>query len=332
MSNSMLWIILIVALALAFDFINGFHDSANAITTSVTTHALNPKIAILLAAILDFSGALTSTTVASTIGKDLVDPGLITLQVVVAALLGAIFWNILTWWFGIPSSSSHALIGGLVGSVIAANGFRVIKLQGLSKVLSALLVSPLLGITIGYFVMVLLLWIFRNKNALQYNNYFRKAQIVSSALTAFSHGTNDAQKSMGIITMALVSGGFLSSFKVPLWVIIACAATISLGTYSGGWRIVRTMGTKITSIKPMNGFAADLSSSAVIFGATFLGVPVSTTHVVSSAIMGSGSTQRLTAVNWSMAKQIVTAWFVTIPVSAIVAMLVYLVFSLLGRV
>ncbi len=330
MSSPLMWIILIVILALVFDFFNGFHDSANAITTSVTTHALNPKIAVLVAASLDFLGALSSTAVAKTIGKGLVDPGLITLQVVGAALVGAILWNILTWWFGIPSSSSHALIGGIVGAVIAANGFSAIKLKGLEKVLSALLLSPLLGMAIGFTVMVLLLWIFRNKSAFQYNNYFRKAQIISSALTAFSHGTNDAQKSMGIITMALVSGGFLSSFKVPFWVILACASAISLGTYSGGWRIVRTMGTKITRIQPMNGFAADLSSSAVIFGATYFGVPVSTTHVVSSAIMGSGSTRRLTAVNWGVAKQIVTAWFVTIPVSALAAMLLYWVFSFLG--
>lgn len=331
MSSSLLWIVLIIALALVFDFINGFHDSANAIATSVTTNALNPKLAILLAAILDFAGALTSTAVAKTIGKGIVDPGLITLQVVGATLLGAIFWNILTWWFGIPSSSSHALIGGLVGAVTAANGFMAIKLTGLIKVLSALLISPLLGITFGYCMMVLLLWVFRNKNPLQYNNYFRKAQIFSAALTAFSHGTNDAQKSMGIITMALVAGGFLSSFQVPLWVIIACATAISLGTYSGGWRIVRTVGSKITKIKPMNGFASDFSSSAVIFGATLLGVPVSTTHVVSSSIMGSGSTRRLTAVNWGIAKQIVTAWFVTIPVSAVVAILFYWAFWFIGQ-
>lgn len=319
MSNAVVWLILIVLLALTFDFINGFNDAANSIATSVTTKALSPRTAILMAAILDFAGALSSTAVARTIGKGVVDPHWITPAMVAAALLGSILWNLTTWWFGLPSSSSHALIGGLIGAVIAHNGFAAINIIGLKKILLGLFLTPLIGLTVGFGLMILLLWIFRRKNPFVYNERFRKVQILTSALTAFSHGTNDAQKSMGIITMALLAGGFIQDFHVPIWVVISCALAMSLGTASGGWRIIRTMGTKITRIEPINGLAADLSSSAIIVSASYLGLPVSTSHVVSSSIMGTGSARRLMSVKWLVAKNMVTAWLITIPVSASLA-------------
>lgn len=319
MSNAVVWLILIVLLALTFDFINGFNDAANSIATSVTTKALSPRTAILMAAILDFAGALSSTAVARTIGKGVVDPHWITPAMVAAALLGSILWNLTTWWFGLPSSSSHALIGGLIGAVIAHNGFAAINIIGLKKILLGLFLTPLIGLTVGFGLMILLLWIFRRKNPFVYNERFRKVQILTSALTAFSHGTNDAQKSMGIITMALLAGGFIQDFHVPIWVVIGCALAMSLGTASGGWRIIRTMGTKITRIEPINGLAADLSSSAIIVSASYLGLPVSTSHVVSSSIMGTGSARRLMSVKWLVAKNMVTAWLITIPVSASLA-------------
>lgn len=330
MSSSLVWITLIVMVALVFDFVNGFNDSANAIATTVTTQALNPRQAVLMAAVLDFAGALTSTSVAATIGKGLASPQLITLEVVGAALAGAILWNLITWSVGIPSSSSHALIGGIVGGVIAANGLSALQWKGLGKVVSGLLLSPLLGMSIGFLMMVVLLWVFRRKSSVTGNVLFRRLQILSAGLTAFSHGTNDAQKSMGIITMALVSGGFLPTFKVPLWVILLCATSMSLGTFNGGWRIVRTVGSKITRVEPMNGFASNLSSALVIFGATSVGVPVSTSHVVSSSVIGSGVARRAKGVNWGIARQIVTAWFVTIPVSALVAMITYKLLKVIG--
>ncbi|HEX3032150.1 MAG TPA: anion permease [Bacillota bacterium] len=331
MSSGLIWITLIVITALIFDFINGYNDSANAIATTVTTQALNPRQAVLLAAVLDFAGALTSTSVAATIGKGLADPALLTLQVVGAALAGAVLWNLFTGYVGIPSSSSHALIGGIAGGVAAANGLSALHWQGFAKVLAALILSPLLGMSIGFLLMVTLLWLFRRTSPVRGNVLFRRLQILSAGLTAFSHGTNDAQKSMGIITMALVSGGFINTFEVPFWVILLCATAISLGTFKGGWRIVRTVGKKITRVEPMNGFASNLTSSLVIMGATYLGVPVSTTHVVSSAVMGSGTARRSRGVNWGIARRIVLAWVVTIPVSAVVAMISFKLINLTGR-
>lgn len=319
MSSGVVWLVLIVLLALTFDFINGFNDAANSIATSVTTQALSPRTAILMAAFLDFAGALSSTAVAKTIGKGVVDPQWITPAVVAAALLGAILWNLTTWWFGIPSSSSHALIGGLIGAVVAYKGFSAINVIGIKKILLGLFLTPLIGLSIGFGLMILLLWIFRKKNPFVYNDHFRKVQIFTSALTAFSHGTNDAQKSMGIITMALIAGGFIPDFHIPLWVVVSCATAMALGTASGGWRIIRTMGTKITRIEPINGLAADLSSASIIVSASYLGLPVSTSHVVSSSIMGTGSARRIMSVKWIVAKNMVTAWLVTIPVSATLA-------------
>lgn len=327
MSSAVIWLTVIVVLALVFDFINGFNDAANSIATSVTTHALSPRTAILMAAFLDFAGALSSTAVAKTIGKGVVDPQWITPTVVAAALFGAILWNLTTWWLGVPSSSSHALIGGIMGAVVAHKGLKVINLVGLKKILIGLFITPLLSLAIGFSLMILFMWIFREKNPFVYNDKFRRVQMLTSALLAFSHGTNDAQKSMGIITMALLAGGFIRDFAVPTWVIFSCAVAMSLGTATGGWRIIRTMGTKITRIEPINGLAADISSSSIIVSASVLGLPVSTSHVVSSSIMGTGSARRLQAVKWVVAKNMITAWLVTIPVAAGLAALFNLLLS-----
>lgn len=318
---------IVVILALAFDYINGFHDTANAIATSVSTRALSPRNAIIMAASLNFLGAISGTAVAKTIGRDIVTPDLVTQPVIIAALLGAIFWNLLTWYYGIPSSSSHALIGGLVGAVVMGHGVSVLKAQGLIKILTALIISPILGLCLGFMIMTIFYFIFGLLSPSKVNKGFRKLQILSAAAAAFSHGSNDAQKSMGIITMALFSAGFLSEFKVPLWVIFACATAMGIGTASGGWRIIRTMGGKIFKMEPINGFSADLTSSIVIYGATALGAPVSTTHVVSSSIMGVGSAKRFSAVKWGLAQQIITAWVLTIPSTAFVSAIVYFIFT-----
>lgn len=321
---------IVVILALAFDYINGFHDTANAIATSVSTRALSPRNAIILAASLNFLGAISGTAVAKTIGKDIVSPDLVTQPVIIAALLGAIFWNLLTWYYGIPSSSSHALIGGLVGAVVMGHGMAVLKAKGLIKILTALIVSPILGLCLGFLIMTILYFIFGLLSPSKVNKGFRKLQVLSAAMAAFSHGSNDAQKSMGIITMALFSAGFISEFKVPFWVIFACATAMGLGTASGGWRIIRTMGGKIFKMEPINGFSADLTSSIVIYSATALGAPVSTTHVVSSSIMGVGAAKRFSAVKWPLAQQIVTAWILTIPSTALVSAALYFLFYHLG--
>jgi len=321
---------IVVVLALVFDYINGFHDTANAIATSVSTRALSPRNAIIMAATLNFLGAISGTAVAKTIGKDIVIPDLVTQPVIIAALLGAILWNLLTWYYGIPSSSSHALIGGLLGAVIMGHGVAVLKTKGLIKILTALIVSPILGLCLGFLIMTILYFIFGLMSPSKVNKGFRKLQVLSAAMAAFSHGSNDAQKSMGIITMALFSAGYIAEFKVPLWVIFACATAMGLGTASGGWRIIRTMGGKIFKMEPINGFAADLTSSIVIYGATALGAPVSTTHVVSSSIMGVGAGKRFSAVKWSLAQQIVTAWVLTIPSTAFVSAILYFFLSYLA--
>lgn len=316
-------VVLVVILALAFDYINGFHDTANAIATSVSTKALSPRNAIMIAATLNFLGALSGTAVAATIGKNIISPELVTPSVMTAALIGAIFWNLFTWYFGIPSSSSHALIGGLVGAVIAGFSLHHVNWMGFVQIFAGLVISPVVGLVAGSLVMTLLFWIFRGGSPALINNKFRKLQMVSACMASFAHGSNDAQKTMGIITMVLVGGGFLSTFQVPLWVKVACALAMAAGTAMGGWKIIRTMGGKIFRIEPINGFAADFTASSVIYTASLLGVPVSTTHVVSSSIMGVGAAKRLHGVRWNIARQIVIAWFVTIPSSAIVALLFY---------
>ncbi len=327
--SSLILIGLVVILALIFDFINGFHDTANAIATSVSTKALSPRAAIVVAATLNFAGALSGTAVANTIGKSIVPPDLITPLVLICALIGAIFWNLFTWYFGIPSSSSHALIGGLLGAVIGAVGAQQVLWGGFGRIVVGLLASPIIGLVAGSVVMTILFWVFKNAAPARVNNQFRKLQIVSACMASFAHGSNDAQKSMGIIAMVLVSASLIPEFYVPLWVKVCCALAMSAGTAFGGWKIIRTMGGKIFRIEPINGFAADATSAAVIYGASLLGAPVSTTHVVSSSIMGVGAAKRLKGVRWNIARQIVLAWFVTIPSSALVAIVVYNIIKIL---
>jgi PiT family inorganic phosphate transporter len=323
----LLW--MVVLLAMAFDYINGFHDTANAIATSVSTRALKPRHAILLAAFLNFTGALLSTGVAKTIGADIVKSAsyVKSEEVIVAALIAAIVWNILTWWYGIPSSSSHALIGGMMGAVIASAGADALNFAGIGKIILSLVLSPLVALMSGYFIMIALLWIFGRFAPYALNSGFKRMQLLSASLMSLSHGSNDAQKAMGIITLTLVSAGQLDSFEVPTWVKFACATAMGLGTAAGGMRIIKTMGTKIFKMEPINGFAADLNSSLVIFSATFLHLPVSTTHVVSGSIMGVGSAKRVRAVHWSVAQQMLYAWVLTIPLSAIVSGTVYKIIS-----
>ena len=326
---SELLIALVILLALAFDFINGFHDTANAIATSVSTRVLTPSKAIMMAAVLNFVGALTSTKVASTIGKGIVAPQLINNEVLIAALTGAIIWNLATWYYGLPSSSSHALIGGVAGAVVASQGIAVLNLKGLvEKIFLPLIASPIIGFVIAYAVMGFIFWLVGNVAPKKVNTHFSKLQIISAAFMAFSHGSNDAQKSMGIITAALLAAGVIPEFQVPLWVIISCATAMAMGTSIGGWRIIKTMGSRIIKLEPVHGFAAEASASMVIIGASLLGKPVSTTHVISASIMGVGATKRMSAVRWTVAKNIVNAWLLTAPLSALVAGLVYLLMKL----
>lgn len=321
-------VVVIVLFALIFDYINGFHDTANVIATSVSTKALSPRNAIMMAASLNFLGALSGTKVATTIGKSIVMPELVTAPVIIAALLGAIFWNLFTWYFAIPSSSSHALIGGLVGAVIGGFGIERVNWDGFAHIFTGLITTPLVGLIAGSIVMTNLFWIFKNASPAKTNIKFRKLQVLSACMAAFAHGSNDAQKSMGIVTMSLFSAGLLVDFQVPLWVKMACAAAMSAGTAIGGWKIIRTMGGKIFRIEPINGFAADFTSAVVIYSASLIGAPVSTTHVVSSSIMGVGAAKRLKGVRWNIARQIVIAWFVTIPSAALVSILFYYFFNL----
>ncbi len=326
-------LVVVLGLAILFDYINGFHDTANAIATSVSTRALRPEQAILLSATANFVGALTGTAVARTIASGLAvtpdgPPGQV---IVAAALAGAIVWNLLTWRVGIPSSSSHALIGGLLGAVVAASGTGAIKVDGLrDKVLIPLVSSPLLGILLGFVLMVVLLNVFRHAHPRRLNERFRRLQILSAAYMAFSHGSNDAQKTMGIMTLALFAAGILPSADVPLWVILIAASAISLGTAAGGWRIIRTMGQRVVKLDPVHGFAAETTAATIIFGASHFGIPVSTTHVIASAIMGVGSSDRLSAVRWGVAGDIVIAWVLTLPASGLFAALAFVVLDVVA--
>ena len=324
-------LLVVLGLAVLFDYINGFHDTANAIATSVSTRALKPEHAILMSATANFVGALTGTAVAKTIASGLATTpdGPAGQVIVAAALVGAIFWNLLTWRLGIPSSSSHALIGGLLGAVVIAVGVDAILLEGVrDKVLVPLVLSPIAGITIGFLFMVVLLNVFRNAHPRRMNDRFRRLQVLSAGYMAFSHGSNDAQKTMGIMTLALLTAGVIETDDVPLWVILVAATAISLGTAAGGWRIIKTMGQKVVKLDPVHGFAAETTAATIIFVASHLGAPVSTTHVISSAIMGVGSSDRLSAVRWGVAGNIITAWILTIPASGLVAALSYLVLDL----
>ncbi len=317
-------LIAVVVLALVFDYINGFHDTANAIATSVSTRALPPRVAVYMAACLNFAGAMYSTGVAKTIGSDIVTAAsMVNEPIIIAAMVGAIFWNLVTWWLGIPSSSSHALIGGVMGAVIIAKGMVALKISGIVKIVLSLVLSPLLAIVCGFLVMNALFWAFRKQAPTRVNHKFKKLQILAAAMMSFAHGSNDAQKAMGIITLALVSAGYLDVFDVPFWVKIAAALAMGFGTAFGGWRIIKTMGAKIFKLEPINGFSADINSSLVIFSATLLHLPVSTTHVVSGSIMGVGAAKRINAVRWGVAQQMVMAWVLTIPSTALVSAVTY---------
>ena len=317
------FIIIVIVLALAFDFINGFHDTANAIATSVSTRAISPSRAIMMAAVLNFFGAMVSTGVAKTIGGDIV-VGHIDQPIIIASLTGAIIWNLLTWKIGLPSSSSHALVGGLIGGVLMSDmGMEGLNFTGIGKIVIALVTSPLVGMVVGYIIMNLMFQFFQNTSPSKVNHRFKKMQIVTAATMAFSHGSNDAQKSMGIITLALVSGGVLQEFEVPLIVKVLCATAMAVGTSVGGWSIIKTVGGKIIKLEPINGFAADLNSSITIFTATLLHLPVSTTHVVSGSIMGVGAAKRIKAVRWGVAQQMVMAWVLTIPCTAAMGAICY---------
>ncbi|HSB51330.1 MAG TPA: inorganic phosphate transporter [Dissulfurispiraceae bacterium] len=319
----------VIALALVFDFINGFHDTANAIATSVSTRVLSPKTAVFMAAILNLLGALSGTAVAKTVGAGIVEVASVTQITVISALTAAIVWDLLTWYIGLPTSSSHALISGIVGAAIATSGPGVVIGKGVTKVLIALIFSPLVGFILGFFLMVLLMWLFRRTAPTVVNNLFNRLQVLSAAYMAFSHGSNDAQKTMGIITMALVSFYSLPDFHVPFWVIVACALAMAFGTAAGGWRIIKTLGVRLVNLRPINGFAAEASAATVIEIASRIGLPLSTTHVISSTVMGVGASRRLTAVRWAIGGNIILAWILTIPACAVLAWLLCTALNLL---
>jgi len=325
--TSILMLLLVIAAALIFDYVNGFHDTANAIATCVSTRALSVRNAIIMAAVLNFAGAMVSTKVAATIGKGIVDAKDVTQMVVFAGIMGAIIWDLITWYWGLPSSSSHAIIGGLIGAAVAHAGAAVLHWAGLKKIILALVISPIVGTAIGFIFMLAILWAFRNKSPGPLNKGFRHLQIVSAAFMAFSHGTADAQKSMGVITMALVSFGTLPEFAVPTWVKLSCALAMGLGTAAGGWRIIKTVGKDFVKLQPVHGFCVETASAGVILGASSIGMPVSTTHVITSTILGVGLSKRLTAVNWNVAYRILWAWVLTIPASAIMAFITYVTLS-----
>lgn len=336
MDNLLVITILVVIFALIFNFINGFHDTANAVATSITTHALSPRVAIIMAAVMNFLGTIAFVGVAKSIAKDIVDPfSLNTFEgdttgsiVILSALISAILWSLLTWYFGLPSSSSHTLIGALAGAAIASAGLDILNYSGFIKIMEALIFSPIIALVVGFLIMSLFKFIFKDFNLHTTNKGFRIFQIATAALQAFTHGTNDAQKAMGIITMALIAGNLQTDDEIQLWVRIVCAIVMGIGTSVGGYKIIKTVGGKITKIQPASGAAADLSSAAVIFSATLIQLPVSTTHVISSSIMGVGAAQRLKAVNWGVAGQIVVTWFVTMPISAIIAAIVFYMLSI----
>jgi len=323
-------VILIVIFALIFDFINGFHDTANAIATSVSTRALTPRRAILLAASMNFLGALTFTGVAQTITSGITDPFVLDdgLTVILAALIAAIIWNLVTWYFGIPSSSSHAIIGAITGAVLVSAGMNAVRFKGFLSILEGLLFSPVIAFVVGYIIFALIKAIFRNANLAKTNKRFRMVQMLTAAVQSYAHGTNDAQKSMGIITMALIVGGMHETTEVPFWVQLSCATAMALGTSIGGWRIIKTVGGKIMKIRPVNGVAADMTGASVILGATLFHLPVSTTHVISSAILGVGSSERIKGVNWGVAKRMVVTWVITLPISATLGGLFYWILRL----
>jgi PiT family inorganic phosphate transporter len=322
-------VVFMILIALIFDFINGFHDAANSIATVVSTRVLSPKYAVMWAAFFNFIAAFFfETKVASTIGKGVVDPAGITLAVVTAGLIGAIVWDLITWYLGLPTSSSHALIGGLIGGGVVHAGWGVLQWGGIGKIALFIVLSPLVGMTLGFFYMVAVLWIVRHKAPARVDGVFRKLQLASAGAYSLAHGLNDAQKTMGIIMLILFSTGYMTkaqlSMHAPMWIILSCHGAIALGTMFGGWRIVKTMGSRLTKLQPVGGFAAETSGATTIIGASLLGIPVSTTHTITGAIIGVGATKRLSAVRWGVAANIIWAWVLTIPMSALIAGLAYI--------
>src|SRR5438128_380103 len=324
MDTNLLAVIALIFVALAFDFINGFHDAANSIATVVSTRVLSPGKAVIWAAFFNFVAAFTfGTGVAKTVGSGLVDIKVVTFAVIFAGLMGAIIWDLITWYYGLPTSSSHALIGGYAGAAVAKAGFGAIIPAGWVKSLVFIVLAPLIGMTLGFGIMVMIMWIFHRTSPAKVDHWFRRLQLLSAAAYSLGHGGNDAQKTMGIIAGVLFAGGYIQTFRIDLWVVLMAHAAIALGTLSGGWRIIHTMGSKITKLQPVGGFAAETAGAISLFTATHFGIPVSTTHTITGAIVGVGSIKRLSAVRWGIAGRIVWAWILTIPASAIIAALVY---------
>jgi PiT family inorganic phosphate transporter len=321
----------LIFVALAFDFINGFHDAANSIATVVSTRVLSPGQAVVWAALFNFIAAFTfGTAVAKTIGNGMIDISQVTFGVIFAGLLGAIVWDLITWYYGLPTSSSHALIGGYAGAAIARAGLSVIIPAGWTKTLIYIILAPLIGLTLGFLLSVATFWIFQKWTPRRVDRVFRRAQLFSAAAYSLGHGTNDAQKTMGIIAGVLVTAGYLKTFSIPVWVVLAAHTAIALGTLSGGWRIIHTMGSKITRLTPFGGFAAETAGAITLFTASHLGVPVSTTHTITGAIVGVGATRRLSAVRWGVAGRIVWAWLLTIPMSALIGAMTFWIVRFLG--
>ena len=324
MDTNLLAVATLVVVALVFDYINGFHDAANSIATVVSTRVLTPGKAVIWAAFFNFIAAFTfGTAVAKTVGSGLVDISVVTFAVIFAGLMGAIVWDLITWYYGLPTSSSHALIGGYAGAAITKAGWSAIILAGWTKTLIFIVLAPLIGMTLGFLLMVAILWAMSGTAPGRVDHWFRRMQLVSAAAYSLGHGGNDAQKTMGIIAGALFAGGYIPKFQIDLWVILAAHAAIALGTLSGGWRIIHTMGSRITKLQPVGGFAAETAGAISLFTATNLGVPVSTTHTITGAIIGVGSIKRLSAVRWGVAGRIVWAWILTIPASAAIAAVTY---------
>ena len=320
MDANFLAVLALIFVALLFDYINGFHDAANSIATVVSTRVLTPGKAVIWAAFFNFVAAFTfGTAVAKTVGKGLVDINVVTFAVIFAGLMGAIIWDLITWYYGLPTSSSHALIGGYAGAAVAKAGFGAIILSGWTKTLIFIILAPLIGMSLGFLIMVLLLWTFRTASPGRVDGWFRRLQLLSAAAYSLGHGGNDAQKTMGIIAGVLFAGGYIAEFRIDMWVVLSAHAAIALGTLSGGWRIIHTMGSKITKLQPVGGFAAETAGAISLFTATNLGIPVSTTHTITGAIMGVGSIKRLSAVRWGIAGRIIWAWILTIPASALIA-------------
>ena len=335
MDATLLAVLALIAVALVFDYINGFHDAANSIATVVSTRVLSPGKAVIWAAVFNFVAAFGfGTAVAQTVGAGMVDLSVVTFTVIFAGLTGAIAWDLITWYYGLPTSSSHALFGGYAGAALAKAGFAAIVVEGWTRTIIFIVIAPVVGLTVGFGLMLTSLWVFRRTSPRRVDGFFRKAQLVSAAGFSLMHGANDAQKTMGIIAGALFTGGFLQlgtdgRLPIPFWVVILAHSAIGLGTLSGGWRIIHTMGTKITKLQPIGGFAAETGAAVAIYGATMLGVGISTTHTITGAIVGVGATRRLSAVRWGVAGQIVWAWLLTIPASALIGAVTYELFRLI---